>query len=248
MIGGFAFAIFTLLPLLANREIRAEEKSSSQTQTIYQPPLSKPEDISSEQTQTIYQPPLSERVLDSLRRAGGGRGNACNSKYSDATTLAVPADHVGTTISARPSFIWYMSRDVLSLVRFTLVRKGSLPLLVKEFNGLKKGFFALKIPEDSPGLEIGKSYKWTVTIVCSERRPSKNLYASAMIKRIPVPLSINSEKANCNVDFAFNGIWYDAINCSYSHAANEPKDSPTEFARGFYSLLFQVDLGDLLTN
>lgn len=246
-ISSLGIVILTLLlPFIAQKELQAEEQESSQA--VYQPPEHEQE----ESSQTVYQPPEKEQeeeeedeTLRSVQRTpGGSRGGECNLLPPQIVTLIVPEDHIGTTSLSRPTVIWFNREPISQPVKFTVNAHGSKPILVREFDNLPKGFRALKLPESSPGLEIGKLYKWTVTVVCNEVRPSKNLYAQAWIKRVPKPVSERSENLNCNIDFAKLGIWYDAILCSYSQL-NLPKDHSSFQEKSFNFLLEQIDLSEL---
>lgn len=229
-ISSLVIVILTLLlPFTAQKELKAEEQESSQT--VYQPREQEQED--------------EDETLRSVQRTpGGSRGGECNLLPPQIVTLIVPEDHTGTTSLSRPTVIWFNREPISQPVKFTVNAHGSKPILVREFENLPKGFRALKLPESSPGLELGKLYKWTVTVVCNEVRPSKNLYAQAWIKRVPNPVSERSENLNCNIDFAKLGIWYDAIWCSYSQL-NLPKDHSSFQGKSFNFLLEQIDLSEL---
>jgi hypothetical protein len=93
-------------------------------------------------------------------------------------------------------------------------------------------------------LEIGKTYRWTVTIVCNPKQPSSNLFAQAWIERVSLPGSNKfSEHTNqsifCSTKYAQAGIWYDALACDYSklNESNSNRD-----LQEFWSLLEEVDL------
>ena len=193
-------------------------------------------------TKETYRPP-SGKVRRQVRKAGGSRG--CNLPLNDTVTLLVPQDHTATTVSERPIFFWYLSQQLSSSLRFTLLEPGKKPIFIKEL-APEPGIVALKIPQNSPPLEVGKTYRWTVTIVCNPRKPSKNLFAQAWIERVPLPRSNTSfenvhNTSLCNVEYAQAGIWYDALACNYAKLIeNEALDLPQ-----FWSLLEEIDLPNL---
>ncbi len=131
-----------------------------------------------------------------------------------------------------PLFFWYVPQELP--LRFTLLEPGKKPIFTKELES-KPGIIALKIPQNSPPLEIGKTYRWTLTVVCSRNKPSKNLYTWALIKRVQSgkPELERSDNSNAVVNYAQSGIWYDALRSSYR---------PTTQASGFWNLLEQVNL------
>ena len=198
---------------------------------------------------TNYKPPKDNNTRRQVRKAGGSRG--CNLPLDNTVTLLVPQDHLPTTVAERPIFFWYLPRQLSLPVRFTLLEPGKKPLLVRELNP-SPGIVALKFPSNIPTLEIGKTYRWTVTVVCNPKKPSRNLFAQAWIKRVYFPSNglmssltgsdgvVNSE--NCRINYAQAGIWYDALACSYSRLMDNPHNSPEE-VKIFWSLLKQVNLG-----
>jgi hypothetical protein len=191
--------------------------------------------------QETYRPPKG-KVRQQARKAGGSRG--CNLPINNTVILLVPQDHTATTISAHPTFFWYLSQKSSTPLRFTLLEPGKKPILTKELTP-KSGIIALKLPQNSQGLKIGKTYRWTVTVVCNRKQPSSNLFAQAWIERVPLPTSHKfSEYTNqtsfCSTKYAQAGIWYDALACDYSKLLknnNDPRDS-----QEFWSLLEEIDL------
>ena len=134
-----------------------------------------------------------------------------------------------------PTFFWYVPKNLSYPLRFTLIETGGKTVFVENISSPKSGINALKLPLKSNALEVGKTYRWTVTVVCSFNKPSRNLYASALIERLPK----NNDISDTAFDLAEKGIWYDALLYSYSriHQTNE-----------FWSLLKEIDLGTLKQN
>ena len=195
--------------------------------------------------QSTYRPPKG-KVRHQNRKAGGSRG--CNLPLNDTVTLLVPQAHTATTVSARPIFFWYLSRKSSLPLRFTLLEPGKKPLFVKELNP-EPGIVALKLPPNSPTLEIGKTYRWTVTVVCNQKKPSRNLFAQAWIERVALPQSNNSgenraDSSFCSVKYAQSGIWYDALACNYAELVKNPHNL-NENRHKFWSLLKEIDLEGL---
>ncbi len=177
------------------------------------------------------------------RETGGLRGGQCNLLPPEIVTAIVPLDHIGTTTSARPTVLWFSKQNITRPVRITFYSPGDPPILVKNFSGIPKGFGAFRIPDETPGLEMGKLYKWTITIVCNEKRPSNNLYAQGLIERVPLSMKQRSDSFSCNVDFASLGIWYDAISCSYSQL-NLREDYSNFYLEDFNALIEQIGLSE----
>ena len=162
-----------------------------------------------------YRPPRG-KVRSQVRKAGGSRG--CNLPLDNTVTLLVPQNHTATTASERPIFFWYLAQKLSLPLRFTLLEPGKEPIFLKELTP-EPGIIALKLPQSSQALEIGKTYRWTVTVVCNQKKPSRNLFAQAWIERVPMPTSSKLEQKDdnlfCSTKYAEAGIWYDALSCNY---------------------------------
>ena len=167
-----------------------------------------------------YKPPSRG---DTQRTEGSG-SRGCD-KNPVFLNLLIPSDHVALTVSSHPSFFWYVS-DVTSPLRFTVVEQGVAHTLIdKRFTAEKPGIVLMQLPTNVPGLDVGKEYRWTVSIVCNPLRPSENLYAIGRISRVPVNPELDRELALTNSNdekatvYAESGIWYDALNASYKNAS-----------------------------
>ncbi len=195
---------------------------------------------------STYSPPKG-KVRRQPRTAGGSRG--CTQSLNHTVILLVPQDHTATTVSERPIFFWYLSQKLSSPLRFTLLEPGKKPIFIEEFTP-EPGIVAFKLPENSSPLEIGKIYRWTVTVVCNEKKPSRNLFAQAWIERIP-PLISNkfSENTNdtsfCSIEYAKVGIWYDALACNYMMIVQNQNHLNSD-SQEFWSLLEQINLPNLV--
>ena len=196
------------------------------------------------QTSETYRPPKG-KVREQTRKAGGSRG--CKMPLNDAVTLLVPQNHTATTISAHPTFFWHLSQKLSRPLRFTLLEPGKKPILTKELKP-EPGVVALKLPQVVAPLEVGKTYRWTVTVVCNPNKPSRNLFAQAWIERVPSPtevqLSDNKDTLFCSLSYARAGIWYDALACNYNKLVKN-QNNPGSSWQQFQTLLSEIDLAYL---
>ena len=193
-----------------------------------------------------YRPPKG-KVREQARKAGGSRG--CNIPLDDTVTLLVPQDHTATTVSPYPTFFWHLSQKLSRPLRFTLLEPGKKPILTKEIKP-KPGVVALKLPRNSAPLEFGKTYRWTVTIVCHKNKPSRNLFAQAWIERVSLPVEVElfndrTDTSFCISRYAKKGIWYDALACNYQELIKHPQDSGSSSWQQFQTLLSEIDLTHL---
>jgi hypothetical protein len=197
-------------------------------------------DKSAAKEQETYYPPKG-KIRQQTRKTGGSRG--CNLPLNNTVTLLVPRDHTATTVSARPTFFWYLSQKSSLPLRFTLIEPGKKTIFSKELTP-EPGIVALNLPRSSHPLEIGKTYRWTVTVICNPKKPSRNLFAQAWIERVSLPKSakLYKDESFCDVKYARSGIWYDALACNY---VNQLQNNSDRNLQDFWALLEEIDLSNL---
>lgn len=202
------------------------------------------------QTVQGYVPP-PRRISRTQRRDGSGSRGCSNSKaIATSLTLLVPSDHVPTTVSSRPTFLWYVSNVVSAPVKFTLVDQQShKPVFRKQLKIQKAGIMQLQIPSTAPALVEGKQYQWVVALACNKQRPSEDTYAYAWIKRVPIEGEIAQVLAGVRsgqeraLILAQAGIWYDAASTLYE-SSQKNSNKPLAF-NSFSKLLDQVGLSKI---
>lgn len=185
-----------------------------------------------------YVPPNKDKEQQNAVNSGS-RG--CQSQSVDITPL-IPKDHIPTTVSAQPVFLFLVKSKPKLPVHFSLIEPGvSQPLWEQELTVEKPGVLSVSTPPHV-NLKLGKEYVWNLVVVCNPARPSENWYIRAMVRRIPLSKQLAEkldgahyyyERASI---FALSGIWYDAIATSYL-AQNESKA-----ILYFQQLLTQINL------
>ena len=178
-----------------------------------------------------YKPrPGRKRTL--VRQPGGYRGNSCQRQEQAPLTLLVPQDHVPLTTSSHPTLFWYIKTNSPTPIRLTIQEPGEpSPIYVRNWSQGMFGVYAMKLPATVNPLQVGKQYRWTVTIICNPDKPSDNIYAKAWVERVKKP-NINSNNKSCLESYAESGIWYDALSCPRLN----------KYSEEFWSLLAQVEL------
>lgn len=195
-------------------------------------PIIEAAEIRDKTTKTYKPKPGRKRTQ--ARKPGGYRGNSCALQDRDPVTLLVPEDHIPLTTSERPTFFWYVN-TVSHPIRFTIYEPGQpTPLYVQNITPTMSGIVAFTLPPAAKSLKIGKQYRWTVSVICNQLRPSENIYAKAWIERVE-NLKTLDRKSSCLLYYARSGIWYDALSCR------------TNSTKEFWSLLSQVQLSAIAT-
>jgi hypothetical protein len=202
---------------------------------------------------TINQPEASAQYIPPERpkpqRTQGGGSRGCMNTEPISLQLLVPKDHTAQTVSSHPTLSWYLSTVPSIPLELALVEEGvAQPILVEKLTVKNAGLMQYKLPKDKSGLQIGKEYRWTVSLVCNAERPSQSIYARAWIERSPIPANLYKTLDNLSNKSSYDkalvyikaGIWYDAI-----ASISESKLSGSELTLAsslFQGLLLQVGL------
>ena len=192
----------------------------------------------SSQANQGYVPPAKDRKQQKAT-ASGSRG--CSSQPIEIVPL-IPTDHIGTTVSNQPNFLFFVKFTPHLPVSFTLVEPGVVePLWEDRIIIERSGILSVSVPQ-RVNLDIGKTYVWNLEVVCSIDRPSENWYIRAAIKKVPLTTQLKQKLSEANsksekaLILANNGIWYDAITVSY-----EARDNSISYSF-FKQLLTQIGL------
>ncbi len=191
-----------------------------------------------------YVPP-TDRGRPQRTEGSGARG--CTNSIPVSLNLLTPNDHIAQTVSAYPTFLWHLSNGTTASMVFTLVEPGKpKPIFTQQVKADKPGIVKLEVPANIPELAVGKEYRWTVALICSDKRPSENIYARAWIERVHPSPDLNQKIATARSDadraliYAQSGIWIDAVSALYQvHIANPGE---TEALNTLNALLKQVGI------
>ena len=152
-------------------------------------PLTVPGLLTAAETQKKYTPTTVEREPVSDSEAGGSRG-CSQAMGTTPLVFLTPRDQVQPTLSRHPTFVWYLPHPVSVPVRFTLIEPGTTNIIYRqEIQGNQAGIFVLKLPASLPELRENQEYRWTVTLVCNDLKPSSNISLWAWLK----PISASGE-------------------------------------------------------
>ena len=196
-----------------------------------------------------YVPPTGR---ERIQRTDGSGSRGCPSGAFGSISLLIPNDHVGLTVSDRPTFSWYVSALPSTPMQFALVEPGvPQPILVKQLRVNKTGIVQLELPKNVSELSVGKTYRWTVSLVCNAKRPSENIYVRSQIARVPNRVDEIQTLANATpqtlrtraIAYAQSGIWYDAIATISQAYLATPQDRLN--AEYLHLLLNQVGLSQI---
>lgn len=199
--------------------------------------------------QINFQPPADQgapqqSVGGSTR---GGQGDVCpqdrNAGFAGRTLRAVlPQSKQGLTVSSHPTFLLYVPKTSAAEAQFILQddsnpnqvieiyeTKFALPRDLTETGGL----VSIKMPENLPELEIGKTYSYYATLICSPGDSGGINYDQGFVTRIEVPANIAQVQGNEALSpeqslwqqamlYAESGIWLDTVSSLLSLMQDNP--------------------------
>ncbi|WP_414551733.1 DUF928 domain-containing protein [Anabaena sp. CCY 0017] len=175
----------------------------------------------SEQTKETWQisqtfkPP--KRGAPPASAGGSTRGITCLTNNQKLISLT-PPDKLGLTLATHPTFFWFIPKTPVKTARFLLLTDNSQKVVYETTLKLpnQPGIISLTLPESVDALEVGKTYNWSLNIVCNANDFSGNPGVNGFVERIQpeLPLSAALKTANLRTlptIYAEAGIWHEAL-------------------------------------
>jgi hypothetical protein len=186
-------------------------------------PLTPTADAQSDQPAPAATPDSGASYKPPLRGAPGGRvGGASRGAGKLAATLPsiellAPLDHTGETASATPTLYFYVSQPVALPTQLTIsAPRRPTPVLEATFaSPPARGIYPLRLADYRVQLESGVVYTWSISAIVDTKRWSRNVVASATIRRVPPDAATDAAMRSAGVNraavLAGTGLWYDAV-------------------------------------
>ncbi|MBD2772425.1 DUF928 domain-containing protein [Iningainema tapete] len=168
-----------------------------------------------------------------------------NKTTDQLLTPLLPPARLGLTVSPHPTFMVYVPQSSTSSVVFTLENQQGEGIYQKklDFKGTP-GIISFSLPTTEPPLEIGKDYKWVVSMVCELPGP-KDPFAEGVVRRIQ-PNSLLASQLNKAqsldgvVLYAKSGIWQEAAAALAALRRSQPQNA--ELTAAWKDLLQSIGL------
>ena len=197
-----------------------------------------------------FQPP--EQGVPGRREGGGTRGLECPTATTALTAL-IPQSTMGQTISAKPTFFYYLPVALDKTVQFELADERDKTLYKKSFRMVtsRPGIVSVSLGSDgnSPALEVGKNYQWYFTIKCNPKNYTDDVLVSGWINRTALAPTVKTEldrsgdpRAKLSI-FAQQGLWYEYLATLAQLRLESPSDA--SLAHEWSSVLNSVQLGKI---
>jgi hypothetical protein len=199
--------------------------------------------------QINFQPPADQGAPEQSVGGStrGGSGEVCpqdrNAGFSGRTLTAVlPKSKQGLTVSSHPAFLLYVPKTSAAEAVFILQDDSNPNQVIEIYEttfALPKdltetgGLVTIEMPENLPELEIGKTYSYYATLICSPGDSGGINYDQGFVTRVEVPGNIAQVQANEALSpeqslwqqailYAESGIWLDTVNSLISLMQDNP--------------------------
>jgi Domain of Unknown Function (DUF928) len=176
---------------------------------------------------------------------GTGTRGECIATDLQMTPL-VGYGNLNLTVSDRPTFWVYVpyTPEQVTSGKFSL-QDGEKTVYTTPFTLPKTpGVVSISLPSTVPALDVGKKYRWFLTITCPQTSSSEEptpAYVTGIVERISLPPEIENllntttnplEKIQL---YASNGIWYETLTEFAKLRLSDPQN--TELANFWMNLL-----------
>ena len=185
------------------------------------------------------------------RTAGGASRGECQvSRVQDNLTALIPDTSVALTVSAAPTFWFY--------VPYTLTKNHAAELVIKDseenfvyhnkFSGkdIDRGITSVSVP-DTVELSTDRNYKWYFVIYCDEQNPNTFVYVNGLVKRVANPVSqrqVTQSDREAELSLYTQAkIWHDALDIIATKLKTEPQNQRRQ--EDWFDILKSVDLEHL---
>ncbi len=176
-----------------------------------------------------YQPPSG---IGAPRRVEGGASRGDDEALVTLTALVPVANQFGVTIAEHPTIFTYLpasaNAETAGVVEFELVDANERVVYFTELEPSEVGgLTSIRLPETVAGLEVGRGYRWVVTVYDSGDEKSGETYG--LIQRVEQPAQLAAALAGASayeqaLAYVDAGLWYDALTAMA--AAYETDPSP----------------------
>jgi hypothetical protein len=169
-----------------------------------------------------YNPPSRRSAPRRGTTMPGGVRGGCGGELNPPLTLLAPASYVGQTTSTHPTVVWFVPDPEPYLIEVTLFEQnpqsqGRGTPVYKTRIQSAPGLMALALPQDQPGVTVGKKYTWQVAMLCNPNRPSKDQWVETEMEVVALPAALQAQLAVTTAPlqraslYAESGFWYDAL-------------------------------------
>ncbi|KAF3888456.1 MULTISPECIES: DUF928 domain-containing protein [Nostocales] len=149
------------------------------------------------------------------RVAAGARvNNSCLSVNKQLTAI-VPQSNIGLTTVANPVFFFYIPSQTSNATLELLVQDENKRFFKQTYKPSGKAGF-VELPLTVTSLDVGKEYRWFLSVICNPTERSSDKVVRGSIKRIQPEPQLMAKIKNATTQervalYAQAGIWQDSL-------------------------------------
>jgi hypothetical protein len=196
---------------------------------------------------------------------GATRGDGSCLAENESIMLLVPPTNISYTVSAYPTFSWYLPSNSAFALKFTLYDENYEEIYTVESNlGTSSEnnqinqpqIMSVTLPEymGVKPLEFNKAYPWEVTLICNNFYRFQDIKAESTIERVPLSVTLQNdllgasptEKVVLYANANPYPLWTDTLNSLLFLRRLEPNNR--EFEQAWIQLLRSAQLDEALNN
>ncbi len=181
------------------------------------------------QAQTSFIPPGT--LAPSRTTGGASRGDSCAigkaTKSNASIVKLLPKSNIGLTEEQRPSIMVYIPATIAQKAFFSIQDENfnhhyQTTLELPE----EAGVMSIKLPRESPALETGKNYQYSLVMICGEDLEVDSPFVSGWIQRVQPKGNLTLQKPSVELasQLASNGLWYDAVSTLAELRKSQPSN------------------------
>jgi hypothetical protein len=194
-----------------------------------------------------FQPP--DRGAPPRTADGGSRGCGLVKPDQKGLTGLTPGNFLPLTVSAHPTFFWYVPASEAEKLEFTLMDETDSQVIYSTKIPLpsKGGIVSFTLPKDNaPALKIGKMYHWYLAMVCDRNDRTGDTLVDGWIERTVQSASLEQQLKQAkslseeSAIYAKAGIWHEALSILANLRRAQPDNE--KFLQSWKELLNSVEL------
>jgi hypothetical protein len=197
-----------------------------------------------------FHPPTDRRIGDSRGGASRSTEVKCSSDetYRPPMTPLLPASKQGLTSTSHPTFWVYIPPTSAPKAHFTLKDENNRGVYQTLIPITRAGeIISINLPTERPALEVGKTYQWSVALICQPTQTAIPI-VTGQIQRIEPDVALQLEKKmplEQAASYGRAGIWYDMLNSLALLKKAQPNDNT--ITANWVQLLNSEGLEDVAT-
>jgi hypothetical protein len=200
-----------------------------------------------------FEPPDGDRPQDTAGGASRNDGKCPQDakNLEPYITLLLPSDRYGLTTESHPTFFVYLPQTIAQKAFFSLQDEAG-ETVYQNFLSLnqKAGVVGIKLPAEAASLEVGKTYKWSIALVCDRLLQPDSPSVEGQVRRVEVDASLSGQSQDSTplqraALYGKAGLWYDTLTLLAESQRAQPGN--TELKAVWEKFLTSVELGAIAT-